>query len=245
VLAISGVPFLSGFFSKEEILVSALDTPGAFPIWLIGGLAAGLTAFYMTRWFVLVFLGAPRWAQIEPALHPHESPVTMTLPLVVLAAASAFGGLLNPNPDGPLHHWLEPSVLRFAGDEAFIDHTLAAGIIIAAGLLGIAFAAFAYTRRWTQPAPAIGLSGAAQRAFWVDTFYEWSVMRPGLFIARAFEAFDRRGIDGLVNSLGRGTTGLGSVTRRLQTGFVRSYALAVLVGAVLVTAMLLGTGLVR
>ena len=246
VLAIAAVPPLSGFWSKEEVLVAALDTPGAQPIWFIGALVAGLTAFYMTRWFVLVFLGTNRWAHIEPELHPHESPPTMAVPLLVLAVASAFGGLINSQgEDGFLHGWLQPSIQMFRGEQAFLEHGLAGGIVIAAGLIGIAAAFFLYGRRWTAPAPTTGLSGAAQRAFGVDTFYEWTVMRPGRLLAGFSEAFDRRVVDGAVNGVAHGTGGLASITRRLQTGFVRSYALAVLAGAVLVGAMLFGTGLGR
>jgi NADH-quinone oxidoreductase subunit L len=243
VLAIAGIPFLSGFFSKEEILVAALDTPGAQPLWFIGALVAGLTAFYMTRWFVLVFLGNPRWAHIEPPLHPHESPATMSLPLVVLAAASALGGMINLTAeDGFLHHWLAPSVQRYAGDEALFGHGIAAASVVIAGVLGMALAAWLYHRRWAEPAPSTGLTGAAQRAFSVDALYEWTVMRPGRFVADMSEAFDRRVVDGLVNGTARVTTALAGTGRRLQTGFVRSYALGVLAGAVLVTLMLLGTG---
>ena len=246
VLAIAGFPFLSGFYSKEEILVAALDTPGAQPIWFIGAFVAGLTAFYMTRWFVLTFLGTARWAHIEPELHPHESPLSMTLPLILLAVASAAGGWINISAeDGFLHHWLAGSVQLYAGDQGFISHGTAAISVVVAGLIGIASAFALYRRRWTEPAPTTGLSGAAQRAFAVDTFYEWTVMRPGRLLANASESFDRRVVDGLVNGLARGTGGLAGVTRRLQTGFVRSYALAVLAGAVLVTAMLLGSGMGR
>nr|MBA2529053.1 NADH-quinone oxidoreductase subunit L [Euzebyales bacterium] len=97
-----------------------------------------------------------------------------------------------------------------------------------------------YGRRWTAPAPATGLSGAAQAAFFVDRFYEWTIARPGRLLADAFAAFDRGGIDGTVNASARLTGGVATVTRRLQTGFVRSYALAVLAGAVLVTVLFLG-----
>ena len=246
VLAIAGFPFMSGFFSKEEILVAALDTPGAQPLWFIGAFVAGLTAFYMTRWYVLVFLGAPRWAHIQPPLNPHESPLTMSVPLLLLAAASAFGGAINLSAeDGFLHHFLAPSVQRYAGDQALFEHGIAAGSVVLLGLVGIVLGLWLYHRRWSEPAPATGLSGAAQRAFMVDTFYEWSVMRPGRFIANVSEAFDRRGIDGFVNGTARATTGLAGVGRKLQTGFVRSYALGVLAGAVLVTVMLLGAGLGR
>ena len=246
VLAISGFPFLSGFFSKEEILVAALDTPGAQPLWFVGVLVAGLTAFYMTRWFVLIFLGNPEYTNIEPAVHPHESPPTMTIPLLILAVASAIGGAINISAEeGFLHHWLEGTVQNYRGDQPFIDHAVAANVVILVGITGLALAAFLYTRRWHHPAPATGLTGFAQRAFMVDTLYEWSIMRPGRAIAWACEAFDRRVIDGAVNGLARGTSGLATMGRRMQTGFVRSYALAVLAGALLVTVMLFGTGLVR
>jgi NADH-quinone oxidoreductase subunit L len=306
VLAISGFPGLSGFWSKEEILAAAADTPGAQGIWVIGALVAGLTAFYMTRWFVLIFLGRPRWEHVEtgfehhpdhehehaptgavtagavaagasaaatperdaravgvgraeraddaaivgePAghdLHPHESPLSMTLPLMVLAVLSAFGGFLNINPEtGWLHGWLEPSVVRYAGDEPFLAHTLSMAIVVALGLIGIAAGLLLYLRRWTGPAPATGGSGAAQRAFGVDRFYERTVLAPGRIVANAFTAFDLRGIDGAVNGLAAGTGGFASVSRRLQTGLVRSYALGVLGGAVLVVVLFAAAGVVR
>ena len=242
VLAIAGFPFTSGFFSKEEILAAAADTPGAQAIWVVGAFVAGLTAFYMTRWLVLIFLAPRRWPE---GAHPHESPPSMTLPLVVLAAASLFGGLLNVDPKtGFLHGWLAPSVQRYAGEAPFIGHTAAVVAVVVVSLAGIALAAFAYLRRWTVPAPDTGLTGLAQRRFLVDELYEWTVMRPGRWLADASAAFDRRVIDGAVNGAGRGTAAIATLGRRLQTGYVRSYALAVLAGALLVTVVFLG-GVVR
>ena len=261
VLAIAGFPGLSGFFSKEEILAAALATPGAQPIWFLGTLVAGLTAFYMTRWFVLIFLGEPRYGRTHRTnagqaatpenpdihsadVHPHESPLSMTLPLVVLAVASAAGGLINLNPEtGWLHSWLAPSVSRYAGDTPFLNEAVAMGSVIAAGVIGIALAAFLYLKRWHEPAPDTGLSGAAQRAFGVDDFYDLTVVRPGRVLADRSAWFDRTIVDGAVNGSGLGTRGLGRIFRRVQTGFVRNYALGVLVGAVLVTVLFL-TGVV-
>ena len=251
VLAIAGFPFTSGYFSKEEILAAAAHTPGAQAIWVIGTFVAGLTAFYMTRWLVLIFLGPERWHMAPPTMRegahddheirPHESPLSMTLPLVLLAVASAVGGLINVNPEsGWLHGWLAPSVTRFAGDTPFIADAAAQGAVIAAGLIGIALALFLYLRRWHEPAPASGLSGAAQQAFAVDRFYETVVARPGLALANASAWFDRTIVDGAVNGSAWTTSAVAGLTRRVQTGFVRSYALGVLAGAVVVVVLLVG-----
>jgi NADH-quinone oxidoreductase subunit L len=265
VLAISGFPFLSGFYSKEEILASAANVGGVgTAIWLVGILVAGLTAFYMTRWFVLVFLGRARWRESahptapaeqeagvsgEPtreSLHPHESPPSMTLPLVVLAAASLLGGLLNLNPEtGFLHEWLVgPSVVAFEGEGGVIPEGLLMPAAVLAALLGIA-GAFALYRAVDVRTVGVGggARGAARQAFGVDTLYDWIVVRPGRALAGALVAFDTRGVDGVVNGSARLTAGLAGVGRRLQTGFVRSYALALLGGAVLVTVLFLTTAL--
>ncbi|MDP9405785.1 MAG: NADH-quinone oxidoreductase subunit L [Actinomycetota bacterium] len=248
VLAIAGFPFTSGFYSKEEILAAAAATPGAQVIWVVGTVVAGLTAFYMTRWLVLIFLGRPRWtltttggaAQEMVHVTPHESPLSMTLPLVVLAVAAAVGGVINLDPEtGFLHGWLEPSVQRYAGETPFLAEGLAVTFVVVTGVVGAALAALLYGRRWTRPAPSRGLSGAAQRRFWVDELYEATVMRPGRMLANGFAAFDRYGVDGAVNGSAWATTGLAGLTRRLQTGLLRSYALAVLAGAVVVTVLFL------
>jgi len=242
VLAISGVPPLSGFFSKEEILAAAADTPGAGPIMVIGLVVAGLTAFYMARWFVLVFLGKPRYGADA---HPHEAPLSMTLPLVVLAVGSAVGGLIEyPAGEGFLHHWLEPSVVAFTAGPAFVDHGAIMVLALLVAALGIGGAALLYLRGapTTEPLAARlgGAYGLALDAFHVDAIYSTTVVTPGLLLAEGLGDFDRRGVDGAVNGAARATAGLATVMRRLQTGFVRSYALAVLGGAVLVFALFVG-----
>ena len=236
VLAIAGFPYTSGFFSKEEVLASAAARPGAQGIWVLGILVAGMTAFYMARWFVLIFLGSPRWAE---GVRPHESPPSMTLPLVVLAVGSAAGGLLNTSPeDGFLHHWLEPSVAAFAADGHFLSEGLLLGAALGVAAVGGLLGALLYLR---VDVATVGVGGgarnAARRRYYVDEVYETIVMRPGRAMADAFAAFDRRGIDGAVNGLARMTAGVATVGRRTQTGFVRSYALAVLAGTVLIAAL--------
>ena len=253
-LAISGVPPFSGFFSKEEILVAALDTPGAQGIWVIGTIVAGVTAFYMSRWFFLIFLGSKRYETELPHAHPHESPLSMTLPLVLLAAGSALGGLLNATPLSLLRFWdpetaflsefLAPSVVPFYGDAPFIGHVPAVAIVTVVALAGIGAAWAMYLREGVDHASVRERLGGfyliSYNKFYVDELYEATLERPGRAVASGFAEFDRVVIDGAVNGLGSATRGLATVGRRLQTGFVRSYALAVAAGTVLVAVIFLG-----
>ncbi|MGH8906296.1 MAG: NADH-quinone oxidoreductase subunit L [Egibacteraceae bacterium] len=234
--AIAGVPFLSGFYSKEEILTAAATTEGAQAIWLLAVFTAGLTAFYMTRWFVLIFLGAPRW---PAGAHPHEAPLSMTFPLVVLAVGSLFGGLANLNPEtGFLHGWLEPSIVEFEATGEFLGEVALLGAAILAAAVGIVAGFLSYRR---VDIATVGVGGglrkAARNRFSVDEFYERVVADPGRLLAVGFAWFDAHVIDGAVNGLARLTGGLASAGRRVQTGFVRSYALAVLSGAVLIAVL--------
>ncbi len=249
VLAIAGFPLTSGFFSKEEILAAAADTPGGQAIWIIGIATAGLTAFYMGRWFVLVFLGRPRWQELDPRPHPHESPATMTIPLVLLALASAAGGLINLDPEtGWLHRWLGPSVVAFEPRVEFLPHATLLAVAVIVGLAGLAAAWLVYGRRALVPGVAEAYWPQAQRwaleRFYVDELYQTTIAHPGERVARGLTTFDNRVVDGAVNGVARATAGLGTVGRRLQTGYVRSYALAVLAGTLLVVIVMFGPTLV-
>ena len=240
VAAISGFPFLSGFYSKEEILQAAGRAQGGEALWAIGLVVAGLTAFYMTRWFVLIFTGDRRWGA---GVHPHESPLSMTLPLVVLAVLSVVGGLLNRTEDGWLHGWLEPAVTTFEETSERIP----GGVLLPAALVVALVGALAawWTYRSADMA-TIGVGAGPRRAarnrFYVDEVYERGIVLPGRLLADGFSRFDRRGIDGLVNGSARLTAGVAGIVRRAQTGYVRSYALGVLAGAVLL-GVLLGAAL--
>ncbi len=249
-LAISGVPFFSGFYSKEEILAAALDTPGAGGIWVLGALVAGLTAFYMSRWFFLIFLGESR---VSEGVHPHESPLSMTSVLVVLAIASVGGAFIGVTPasyvrfwlleHGWLFDWLAPAVQPYVGEEALFNEVLAGFLVIAMAVAGIAAAYLLYLRPVDIVAVRARLGSLYQALlakFWVDEIYERTIMTPGLLMADGMADFDARGIDGFVNGLGRGTHKLAQVGRRVQTGFVRSYALAVLLGTLLIAVLFLG-----
>ncbi|GAA0230312.1 NADH-quinone oxidoreductase subunit L [Cryptosporangium japonicum] len=245
-LAIIGIPPLSGFFSKDPIIEHAFDRPG-WSGWLFGGaalLGAGLTAFYMTRLFVLTFLGKPRWTTEEEGgkPHPHESPLSMTVPMMVLAVGSVAGGFLLTQGDRT-SHWLEPVLVRGAeAPEAAhkLEPIVITALVIVFSLVGAGLAYLLFrggTAKAEQPANQLVV--AARRNLYADAFNEAVFMRPGQWLTRALVYVDSRGVDGLVNGLSAAVGGGSGRLRRLQTGFVRSYALTMLGGAVVVLASLL------
>jgi NADH-quinone oxidoreductase subunit L len=232
-LAIIGIPPLSGFFSKDPIIAAAFDRPG-WTGWLFGtaaALGAGITAFYMTRLYVLTFHGPKRWTE---DVHPHESPAVMTIPLILLAAGSAVAGWLMStsvvdwlNPVFGLHEEVTP-----AGHPTELTVTIISLVLtILGGLLG-----WGLFRNGTAevPQPAGPVVTAARRNLYTDAFNEAVFEKPGTYLTRALVYFDNRGIDGLVNGMAAGVGGLSGRLRRGQTGFVRSYALSMLGGALLV-----------
>jgi NADH-quinone oxidoreductase subunit L len=241
-LAILGIPPLSGFFSKEPIIAEAFNRPG-WTGWLFGTaalLGAGITGFYMTRLFVLTFHGPRRWS--EDIHHPHESPPIMTVPLVLLAIGSLVsGGLMATSVPG----WLEP-VFHAGTEEAApnLSHTTVTVLSIVVIVLGGGFA-WALFRNGTALAehPAGPVVTAARNNLYADAFNEAVIEVPGRWLTRALVYVDSKGIDGLVNGLAALVGGGSGRLRRLQTGFVRSYALSMLTGAVLVVAAFLAVRL--
>ncbi|EEP72861.1 NADH dehydrogenase subunit L [Micromonospora sp. ATCC 39149] len=239
-LAIIGLPPLSGYFSKEPIIAAAFSRDD-WTAWLFGGaalLGAGLTAFYMTRLFVLTFHGPKRWT--EDIEHPHESPKLMTIPLILLAIGSVVAGGLMVWNDG-LASWLTP-VLGEAGEEhhPVLSHTLITilSLVVTVAGAGLAWSLFRNGTA-TEPQPAGVLVTAARRNLYTDAFNEAVFEKPGIFLTRALVFLDNRGVDGLVNGLAAAVGGGSGRLRRLQTGFVRSYATSILTGALLVVAAFL------
>ena len=244
-LAIAGIPPLAGFWSKGDVLENVYSHYKL--LWVLGLFTAILTAYYMTRLQVLAFGGEPRWDKIgpngEPALHtPHESPWVMRLPLVVLAVAAFFGGLL----DLPwIHHdsfqgWLAPV---FAGS-LYNDH-LHSGGEWALALTDVAAAAIGLIIGW-------GLWRGAQvdkpqlepqflqRVWYWDDFYDAVIGRPSQKLATFFAwVVDARIIDGAVNGAANLVRSTGQVTRKLQSGYVRNYALGIALGMAALIVFLL------
>jgi NADH-quinone oxidoreductase subunit L len=241
-LAIAGIFPFAGFWSKDEILLGAWQESPA--LWAIGAVTAFLTAYYMTRQVRLVFYGDQRWPEVDGhAVHPHESPPTMWIPLVVLAGLSVVGGFINlPFSDDVafLHHWLEP-VLGENLHEVDVDGT--AKLALALVALAIAVAGIAVGWRAWRRADRPELEPTILRRAWgVDDLYRTIIEAPGRAVA-AFSAnvIDRQVIDGAVNGVAVAVRQGGSQLRRLQTGFVRNYALGIAAG----TALVLGWFLVR
>ncbi|AEF36870.1 NADH-quinone oxidoreductase subunit L [Mycolicibacter sinensis] len=257
-LAIIGVPPFAGYWSKDAIIEAALATGGTRG-WILGAvtiLGAGITAFYMTRVMLMTFGGERRWAADESEVsheralqHPHESPRVMTWPMIVLAVGAVFSGAALAI-GGRLEHWLEPVVTgaAAAGHEAahLIPAWLTGAITLGVVLVGVAVAYRRYGRKpipITAPTDVSPLTVAARQYLYGDAFNEEVFMRPGNRLAQALVDVDDRVVDGSVNA-GAGLVALASLLmRRLQTGFVRSYALTMLAGAVLVVAVVLAVQL--
>jgi NADH-quinone oxidoreductase subunit L len=247
-IAIAGIPPLAGFWSKDEILGVAFNKGGWFSVlWIVGLVTALLTAFYMTRQFVLVFMGEPRW---DPDVHPHESPRVMTAPLVVLAGLSIIGGLVNTPFRLGLEHFLEPSfegVQMSHPPEGWGMFALLAVLSVGAGLAGAGAAVLTYNRPaelWRRFETSFGkLWEAWQNAYWVDDLYGMTIVNPGRKAAEftAFR-FDLPVVDGLVNGAGRLVSEVAGWARGMQSGLVRSYGLLFGAGTVAVIAWMLARG---
>ena len=261
-LAIAGVFPFAGFWSKDDILANAWEQ--APVLWAIGLVTAVLTAYYMSRQVFMVFYGPDRWreaadahspseaeaeADHEPAaakhgahgdFQPHESPPVMAFPLVVLAILSAIGGVLNlPYAGYPMEHFLEPVF----GERLHHLHLGTgtkvglAALTMAGALLGIAVAYLIYLRgRARRPEPEV-----LRRGWYVDDAFSGLIGGPGRRLADwSAYVFDNRVIDGAVNGVATLVRAGGGRLRTVQSGFVRSYALAVAVGAVGILAWVLG-----
>ena len=241
-LALIGFPLATGFWTKDKIIEAAFDKGGTSG-WILGIcalLGAGLTAAYMTRALVMTFFGEPRW---EDDVHPHEAPMSMKIPMVVLAVLSLVGGYLLIFGGG-VQHWLTPSVgpgleegVHTVNPTVLSILTL---VVIALGAYG-AYAAFGgrKTIPTERPVAVTPITVLARRNIFADAFNEAVLMKPGQWLSRALVYFDNRGVDGAVNGLAAGMGGSSSRLRRMQSGFVRGYALSMLGGTVAIVAVLL------
>jgi NADH-quinone oxidoreductase subunit L len=239
-LALIGIFPLAGAFTKDAIVEAALDRGDTWG-YVLGGaaiLGAGLTAFYMTRLMLMTFFGRPRW---EDGVHPHEAPSVMTVPMILLAVGSVVSGFLLVSLF-PLSGWLEPVF----GEPAEAEHVIApltvALVITAVSLVGVLLAWLFVGRREvpvTAPVRVSPVTRAARNALYADAINESLFMRPGQWLTRALVFFDNRGVDGAVNGMAAALGGSSSRLGRTQTGFVRTYAMGMLGGAVVVAGALL------
>ncbi len=254
-LAIAGIPPLAGFFSKDEILGASFRN-GFYVVWLIGVVVAGMTAFYMFRLMGKTFYGP---SHVDPDVHPHEAPPSMTVPLILLAIPAALLGLAIgwPPEAGLVHRWLDPifapaeqtlglhpeafQVFGIDGVLVLVSVTLAtAGLIVAVRLFGVRLPG-----RDVEPRPTIVEAGTARlRPLYVASYHKWwfDDVYHGLFfviggaVAQGAWWFDSHIIDGVVNGVGAVTTLAGRELRRIQTGRVQNYALGIALGLLVMAA---------
>jgi NADH-quinone oxidoreductase subunit L len=238
-LAIIGFPGFSGFWSKDKIIEAALADS-----WLVGALAllgAGITAFYMTRLMLMTFFTRKRW---EKGVHPHESPSVMTVPLMVLAALSLLGGVLL------LGNWivdfLEPVTGTPPHEDPPIPILMTTLLIVLVVAVGVAAAWFLVGRRdvpRTAPTDVSFATRAARAELYGNEINDTLVVTPGGALVRGVTSLDRHGVDGVVEGGSSWIGGLGMILRRTQNGYVRSYALSLLGGALLVVLALLAVNI--
>jgi NADH-quinone oxidoreductase subunit L len=241
---LAGFPGLAGFFSKDEILAVAFHTNRA--VWALLLLGAFMTAFYSFRMIFLAFLGAPRMSK-EVAHHVHESPSTMTVPLIALAALTIIAGwvLGVPSEDGTrFQRMLAPVFALHPGEHGGPTAIMLLVLSVIVAFAGILLAWFAYgagaVRADEIGRPRTFVHRLLLNAWYVDWLYDRVIVRP-LFALSAFFAqlFDTRVVDGAVNGVGRTVAAWAQSLRRLQTGYVVNYALTMLAGAVAIVGFLL------
>ncbi|WP_203337233.1 NADH-quinone oxidoreductase subunit L [Nocardioides limicola] len=234
-LAIIGFPGFSGFWSKDLIIEVAFGHSTL--VGLAALLGAGITAFYMTRLMLMTFFTDRRW---EPDVHPHESPKVMTIPLIVLAALSLLGGVLVIG--GWIGDFLEPVVGHAPHPELPVPAIVLTLIITAVVAVGVALAWLLVGRQEvprTAPQDVSFATRAARADLYGDAINDTLVVRPGAALTRGLVGFDSGVVDGAIEGGARGIGGLSGALRMLQTGYVRSYALSILVGVIVVVLALL------
>lgn len=252
-LALSGVPLLSGFFSKDEILWKTVNSDyGGFTLWLAGAAIAGLTAFYIFRLIYMTFFGQSRVSQ-EVEAHIHESPKVMTLPLGILAFLSVAGGWIGiPHLFNKFEHFLEPVFSKYIDRNLFESaHDLVTLEIIFMAVsaliafLGIGFAYLFYVAKPSIPydltTKVKGMYTFLFNKWYVDELYDILFVRPTKLISDIvlWRWFDVKIIDGFINHLAALTGKLSDKLRRTETGVVQNYALSIVFGVVLLVGYFL------
>ncbi|WP_219107564.1 NADH-quinone oxidoreductase subunit L [Austwickia sp. TVS 96-490-7B] len=230
-LAILGIPPFAGFWSKDKIIEAAFVGEGWQP-WVFGPITlvvAGVTAYYMSRLFFMTFHGERRWSQDD---HPHESPATMTVPMIILAVGSGFLGLALAQLG--FVDWLNPAVGVGHVEEhhPVVPAHVIMAVTILLVLLGAGLAFLQYARRSVGAPSSSVLAKVARNDFFQDDVNDVALVIPGNAVVRATVLTDEGGVDRALTGMGSAVALASGGLRQLQSGFVRSYALTMLVGIV-------------
>ncbi len=250
-LAISGIPPFAGFFSKDEILGKAFES--SFLLWLVGAITAFLTAFYIFRLFILAFEGKPRFDVHH--IHVHDAPKTMLIPLWVLGILSVIGGWIGiPAALGggdTFDKFLEP-VFENAQSKLpslFFMHPSTEYILMAVSVLLAACGVYlGYVAYLKKPALSAKLrKGVGDfydillNKYYIDEIYQAVLVKPLTYVSERYlwHGFDETVIDGTVNGTGKIVRFFGRILRKIQTGFVQNYALAFVIGIIIMVGYLI------
>jgi NADH-quinone oxidoreductase subunit L len=232
-LAIIGFPFFSGFYAKDHIIEVAFERSAV--LGALAMLGAGITAFYMTRLMLMTFFGTKRW---QEGVHPHESPWVMLVPLVLLGIGSAIGGLVLNNW---IVGWLDPAVgggVPEAEPPSLLHFSTVALVTLVVVAIGVGISVLIFGPRrdipLTQPESRSLFTVAGRNDLYGDAINEAVFMRPGQQLTSQLVRFEDNGIDGTVNGTAAAIGGISARLRRVQNGFVRSYALTMTLGAAIV-----------
>ncbi len=237
-LAIIGVPPFAGFYSKDAIIETAFNAGGVKGVILgsVALLGAAITAFYMSRVMILTFTSKARW---DDDAHPHESPALMWIPIAILAVGSVASGFLFTRGHA-LVNWLTPVVGEHTGEhEELLAPIVVSGLALLAVVIGVAIAVIKYQLAEVEnvaPENVSGLTRFVRKDLGQDALNEALFMRPGIVLTEVAEQLDVKVIDGAVCGVANMAIGSGSTLRRTQTGFARSYAAFILIGAVALIA---------
>lgn len=245
-LAIIGVPGFSGYFSKDKIIEAAfLPVDGAeWRGWVFGlttMIVAGMTAFYMSRLFFMTFHGEKRWASATEGkeMHPHESPLLMTVPMIILALGSvglgAFLGLGNR-----FAHWLEPVVGHAEHGEPVISIPTIQIATLALVIVGVALAWWLYLAQPVSRQPSKSAAAViARNDMFQDEVNQTAFIAPTMGTSKSLAWFDKSGIDGALAGLVALIGGLGTVFSKINNGFIRSYAASMTLGLVVLVVIVM------
>jgi len=241
-LAILGVPPFSGYWSKDKIIEAAFVGEGWQP-WVFGLTAligAGITAFYMSRLFFMTFHGKARWTDEQ---HPHESSLLMTVPMMILAAGSALLGAIM-GVGNRFQNWLEPVTGTHGHEEPVLSVPVLTTLTLVLVAAGVALAYWMYLRKPVPIEPPTGSLAtiAARNDLFQDSVNRAVFQVPGTHLARTLVYADAAIVDGAVNKQATGVAMFGEASRRFQSGRVRSYALLMMLGFVVIAAILVMGG---